>query len=62
MLRDTTIRVLVLASGAYALALLQCGCTPADRSQWSQGQKWVVDAEAERKRLNDQGFPQYNFD
>jgi hypothetical protein len=34
------------------------GCASDPRYQ--QGLEWVVSAEAERKRLNDAGFPQYN--
>ena len=30
------------------------------RSRYSQGLQWVVEQEAERQRLQAQGFPQYN--
>lgn len=46
------------AAFAAVLALLAlAGCASGPRD--SQGIEWVVSQEAERKRLNDAGFPQY---
>jgi hypothetical protein len=43
---------------AVALVLIElAGCASGRGSQ--QGVEWVVSQEAERKRLNDAGFPQY---
>lgn len=39
-----------------ALAVL-AGCAAPPRQ--SQGLQWVLEQDAERKRLNDAGFPQY---
>jgi hypothetical protein len=44
---------LLLASAATALA----AC--ASSSSGGQAAKWIMEDEAEKKRLNDAGFPQY---
>lgn len=44
---------LLLASGATALAACASG------SSGGQAAKWIIEDEAEKKRLNDAGFPQY---
>lgn len=45
--------------GAIALGVL-AGCTSDPR--YKQGLEWVQWNEQEKKRLNAQGFPQYNHD
>jgi uncharacterized lipoprotein len=46
------------AALAAALAMLVlAGC--ASDPRYNQGVNWVTSQEAERKRLNDAGFPQY---
>lgn len=48
----------IRAALAALLALLAlAGCASDPRYQ--QGVQWVVEQEAEKKRLNDAGFPQY---
>jgi hypothetical protein len=47
----------IVLGAALALAVL-AGCASDPRYQ--QGLEWVLWNEAERKRLNDAGFPQYN--
>ena len=42
-----------------ALAVL-AGC--ASDPRYKQGLNWVVENEAEKRRLNAAGFPQYNHD
>lgn len=59
MKRESAVKLLVLCEAVYTLVLLQSGCASVSPGELSQGQKWVVEMEAERKRLNDQGFPQY---
>jgi hypothetical protein len=43
----------LLAGGANA------GCAPVEERR-SEGVNWVVQQEAERQRLEDAGFPQFN--
>jgi hypothetical protein len=45
---------LLLASAAASLA----GC--ASGSSGGQAARWITETEAEKKRLNDAGFPQYS--
>jgi hypothetical protein len=49
-IRDALAAVLVL------IVLAGCASDP----RYSQGVEWVVSQEAEKKRLNDAGFPQYS--
>jgi hypothetical protein len=49
-----TIRA-ALAAALIFLALAGCASDP----RYRQGANWVAEQEAERKRLNDAGFPQY---
>jgi len=61
MRRDNAVRWLVFAATLYAVALLQSGCaTPT--GELSQGQKWYLEIEAEKARLNAMGFTQYSDD
>jgi hypothetical protein len=41
-----------------AASILSAGCAADQR--YSQGVEWIVSQEAEKKRLHDAGFPQYN--
>lgn len=51
-------RYSIRAALAAALALIAlAGCASDSRS--GQAVDWVVSQEAEKKRLNDAGFPQY---
>ncbi len=44
------------------LALLAAGVAGcASDPRYKEGLNWVLWQEAERKRLNDAGFPQYNW-
>jgi hypothetical protein len=45
-----------LAAVLVLLALAGCASDP----RYKQGIEWVTWQEAEKKRLNDAGFPQYN--
>jgi hypothetical protein len=45
------------ALGAALVMLVLAGCASDPRYQ--HGVEWVVSQEAEKKRLNDAGFPQY---
>jgi len=45
------------ALAAVLIAIVLAGC--ASDSRYKQGLEWVTSQEAERKRLNDAGFPQY---
>jgi hypothetical protein len=45
---------------ALAGAALLAGCATDPR--YAQGRTWVVEQEAERARLQAQGFPQYALD
>jgi hypothetical protein len=45
---------LLLASAAAALAACASG------SSGGQATQWIMESEAEKKRLNDAGFPQYS--
>jgi hypothetical protein len=47
-------RLILIAIAAGVLA----GCTSDPR--YDKGLQWVLENEAEKKRLNDLGFPQYN--
>jgi uncharacterized lipoprotein len=47
-------RLLLLALAAAILA----GC--ASDPRYSKGLEWVLENEAEKRRLTDMGFPQYN--
>jgi len=47
-------RLLMLAVAAAVLA----GC--ASDPRYAKGLEWVLENEAEKRRLNAQGFPQYN--
>jgi len=44
-----------LAAALILIALAGCASDP----RYKQGVDWVTSQEAERKRLNDAGFPQY---
>jgi hypothetical protein len=44
-----------LAAALVLLALAGCASDP----RYQQGIEWVVSQEAEKKRLDDAGFPQY---
>jgi hypothetical protein len=46
----------VLAVGVVLAELAGCASDP----RYQQGVDWVVWQEAEKKRLDDAGFPQYN--
>jgi hypothetical protein len=46
----------VLAGTLILAALAGCAAGPGS----GNAVEWVVSQEAEKKRLNDQGFPQYN--
>jgi hypothetical protein len=52
-----THRLRAALAATLALVVL-AGCASDPRYQ--QGLEWVLWNEAERKRLNDAGFPQYN--
>lgn len=47
------VSALLLASAAATLAACASG------SSGGQAAKWILEDEAEKKRLNDAGFPQY---
>ena len=55
-MKTTIIR---FALGAIAAAVL-AGCASDPRQ--SKGLQWVVEQQAERTRLEAQGFPQYAYD
>ncbi len=50
----TLMRLLAIAAVVATLA----GC--ASDPRYGQGMQWVVDQQAERTRLQSQGFPQYS--
>lgn len=52
----THARAVALALAAIVGVLAGCASDP----RYSQGLQWVVEQEAERQRLQAQGFPQYN--
>jgi hypothetical protein len=52
------VRGIRAALAAALVLLVLAGCASDPRYQ--QGLEWVLWNEAERKRLNDAGFPQYN--
>ena len=52
----TLIQGCVLAA-VLSASIFSAGCA-TDRG-YSQGVEWVVSADADKKRLNDAGFPQY---
>jgi uncharacterized lipoprotein len=45
-----------LAAALVLIVLAGCASDP----RYSQGVEWVVSQEAEKKRLDDAGFPQYS--
>lgn len=45
------------ALAAVLVLIVLAGC--ASDPRYSQGVEWVVSQEAEKKRLDDAGFPQY---
>lgn len=51
-----------LARVLFALiaAAVLAGCTSSPR--YKDGLRWVVENEDEKRRLNAQGFPQYNHE
>ncbi len=51
---ERSIRTVVAAA---LLVIVLAGCASDSRS--SQATDWIVSQEAEKKRLNDAGFPQY---
>lgn len=59
MQRGAAKRIVVLCAAAYCVAVLQSGCATTPPGELSQGQKWYLEMEAEKKRLEDMGFPQY---
>lgn len=58
MARSRLDRILLLLVFAATVAGVT-GCATDPRYQ--QGLEWVLWMEAEKKRLNDAGFPQYSF-
>jgi uncharacterized lipoprotein len=54
----TKLRRIRAAVVAAMVLVVLAGCASDPRYQ--QGLEWVVSQEAERKRLNDAGFPQYS--
>jgi len=50
---DRMVFLFVLAAGLWSLA----GC--ASSGPPSQAVQWIVETEAQKKQLNDAGFPQY---
>ena len=60
MQRKTVKRILALCAAAYSSAVLQSGCANVPPGELTQGQKWYLEMEAEKKRLDDMGFPQYS--
>lgn len=51
------VRWLAAVVGGALIALLLTGC--ASDPRFKQGVEWVTWQEAEKKRLDDAGFPQY---
>ena len=47
----------LMASVLLVLALTGCAADP----RYKEGLSWIVYNEAEKARLDSQGFPQYNF-
>jgi len=42
----------------FAASIFSAGC--ANDPRYAQGKAWIASTEAEKKRLDDSGFPQYS--
>jgi len=51
------LRTTCTALGVALMFVVLCGCASPQRSE--QALEWVVSSEAQKKKLDDEGFPQY---